>query len=220
MKNVLKYPGSKKRVAPWIIQNMPRHKVYLEPYFGGGAVFFQKQRSRIETINDLSEDVYNYFFVLRECPEELIRKIHLTTFSRSEYERCYEYTEDSVERARRFAVRCCQGFGCSNKYKNGWRNSKSGASPITTNFWKDFPETLYQASERLKEAQIECRPAVELIRLKHKGSVMISGYDNEMYNEILRGWNVSTCQTIAENSQPRTEKIWMNYYEDNIFNLF
>lgn len=60
MKNVLKYPGSKKRVAPWIIQNMPRHKVYLEPYFGGGAVFFQKQRSRIETINDISEDVYNY----------------------------------------------------------------------------------------------------------------------------------------------------------------
>lgn len=165
-----------------------------------------------------------------------------------------------MERARRFAVRCCQGFGCSNKYKNGWRNSKSGASPITTNFWKDFPETLYQASERLKEAQIECRPAVELIRqynreevfiyadppylldtrknylyehemtdkeheellmelLKHKGSVMISGYDNEMYNDILHGWNVSTCKTIAENSQPRMEKIWMNYSEDNFFNL-
>lgn len=260
MKNVLKYPGSKTRVAPWIVEHIPEHKVYLEPFFGGGAVFFNKSPAYLETVNDISEEVYNYFQVLRDCPEELMLKIHLTTFSRAEYEHCYEYTEDRVERARRFAVRCCQGFGCSNRYKNGWRNSKSKMSPVTYKFWNEFPEILRQASERLKEAQIECKPAVELIKQynkeevfiyadppyllstrkgylyenemtdeeheellmtlkEHKGKVMISGYDNKLYNELLKGWRISTCRAVAENSTMRTEKIWMNYSEDNFFNM-
>ncbi len=37
MKNVLKYPGSKTRIAKWITQFIPEHDIYLEPFFGGGA---------------------------------------------------------------------------------------------------------------------------------------------------------------------------------------
>lgn len=43
MKSVLKYPGAKNRLATWIIQHIPEHKVYIEPYFGSGAVFFNKK---------------------------------------------------------------------------------------------------------------------------------------------------------------------------------
>lgn len=43
MKTILKYPGAKNRLAPWIVSNMPSHEVYLEPFFGSGAVFFNKQ---------------------------------------------------------------------------------------------------------------------------------------------------------------------------------
>ncbi|MDE5897895.1 MAG: DNA adenine methylase [Treponemataceae bacterium] len=39
MKAVLKYPGAKNRLAPWIASHIPPHDVYLEPYFGSGAVF-------------------------------------------------------------------------------------------------------------------------------------------------------------------------------------
>lgn len=46
MKNVLKYPGSKTRIANWIAQFIPEHDVYLEPFFGGGAVFFNKKPTR------------------------------------------------------------------------------------------------------------------------------------------------------------------------------
>jgi len=41
---ILKYPGAKWNLANWIIQQMPPHKVYLEPFFGSGAVFFNKPR--------------------------------------------------------------------------------------------------------------------------------------------------------------------------------
>ena len=55
MKCVLKYPGAKNRIADWICEYIPPHKVYLEPYFGSGAVFFTKVPARIETLNDLTE---------------------------------------------------------------------------------------------------------------------------------------------------------------------
>lgn len=75
IKTILKYPGAKNRIADWIVSFIPEHKVYLEPFFGGGAVFFHKQKSRIETINDLDNNVYTFFKVLRDKPEELIWRL-------------------------------------------------------------------------------------------------------------------------------------------------
>ena len=37
MKAILKYPGAKNRIAKWIVDNIPTHKVYCEPFFGSGA---------------------------------------------------------------------------------------------------------------------------------------------------------------------------------------
>lgn len=71
-KCALKYPGAKNRIAGWICGNIPAHDVYLEPFFGSGAVFFNKQPAKIETINDLDDNVVNYFKVIREKSDELI----------------------------------------------------------------------------------------------------------------------------------------------------
>lgn len=59
MKAILKYPGSKWRIADWVISFFPEHHSYLEPFFGSGATFFQKKPSNIETINDLDGGVVN-----------------------------------------------------------------------------------------------------------------------------------------------------------------
>ena len=75
MKTILKYPGAKNRLAPWICEHIPNHKVYLEPFFGSGAVFFNKTPVHIETINDLNSDVYNFFKVLRDNGNILARTI-------------------------------------------------------------------------------------------------------------------------------------------------
>ena len=61
MKAVVKYPGSKWGPAKWIISHFPDHHSYLEPYFGSGAVLFNKQRSHIETVNDLDGRIVNLF---------------------------------------------------------------------------------------------------------------------------------------------------------------
>ena len=65
MKALLKYPGAKWRLAPWIISHFPDHHSYLEPFFGSGAVLFNKPKSNIETVNDLDDEVINFFECIR-----------------------------------------------------------------------------------------------------------------------------------------------------------
>lgn len=98
----LRYYGGKWNLAPWIISHFPPHKNYVEPCAGACSVLLQKPRSRLETINDLDGNVVNFFQVLRDRPEDLMRKIRLTPWAREEYEVCRSGTDDPLETARRF----------------------------------------------------------------------------------------------------------------------
>lgn len=165
MNAILKYPGAKARITDWICSYIPQHDVYLEPFFESGAVFFCKKPAKIETINDLDGNVVNYFRMVREHPEELAQLLLKTSYARDEYEAAYIKNENDsdIEKARKFAVRCEMGFGCSNRYKNGFRSSQQRTSPWVTKAWKKFSEVLSEASIRLTNAQIENLPALELI---------------------------------------------------------
>lgn len=252
LKSVLKYPGAKNRIAPWICEYIPKHDVYLEPFAGSLAILFNKERSHIETVNDLHGEVVNFFRVLRDNPEALIKLIELTPYSREEYDLSYSCTDDDIERARRFCVRCWMGFGCANLYHNGFKSGQQSNSPNPAKAWAELPETLSLATERLKGVQIENLPAIELINRydtsdvfiyadppylhetrknylykhemsdaehvellkslsKHPGKVLISGYDNDLYNEFLNGWKKVYKNTLAEGGARRIETLWMNY---------
>ena len=150
MEAVLKYPGAKNRLAEWIISFIPEHRVYLELFFGSGAVFFNKDPAKIETLNDLDGEVYNLFKVIRDRPEEFAKSLEMTPYSREEYENAYKKVsaETELERARKFMVRCWLGMGSSNVYKNGFRSSQQGNSPKTTKHWGELPDRVLLAARR------------------------------------------------------------------------
>lgn len=106
MRPVLKYPGAKWSMAEWITSHIPPHKTYLEPYFGSGAVLFNKAPSPIETINDLDDNVTNLFSIIRDNPKYLSRLVAATPYSRREYDLTFEGFEpvDNFEKARRFLI--------------------------------------------------------------------------------------------------------------------
>ena len=164
MKSVLKYPGAKWRISEWIISHFPEHKVYCEPFFGSGGVFFNKPQTYIETINDIDGNIVNLFKVCRDNPEELTRLIEFTPFAREEFEDCYEMSDDPIEQARRTLVRYHQSFGTSNSSKKSWRNVQNYGGPRTATMWNYLPGRIVEVCERLKEAQIENIDAIELIR--------------------------------------------------------
>lgn len=70
MECVLKYPGSKWNIASAIVNLIPEHHSYVEPYFGSGAVFFNKNPSNIETINDLDDDKRSRYVIPKNKREE------------------------------------------------------------------------------------------------------------------------------------------------------
>ncbi len=127
MKAIFRYPGSKWSLADWIIEHFPpeyEKMVYLEPFAGSAAVFFNKRPGAVETINDLDSDIVNLFYVLREMPDELKRVLDLTPYSREEYDKSFEKCDDPLEEARRFVVRTTQAIGAKIGTKCGWRNHK------------------------------------------------------------------------------------------------
>lgn len=177
MKSLLHYPGSKKRIASWIIGNMPEHHSYLEPYFGGGAVLFEKPPSRIETVNDLDGDVVNFFRVIRdpESCQELEHWLTYTPYSRQVYDESFEKEPRSpVEQAGYFAIRSMQSHGFRTSEKTGWKKDVYGReAAYAVKNWNELPEALAEMAARLKSVQIENRPALELIRAFDHENVLI-----------------------------------------------
>jgi len=259
MRPVLKYPGSKWNIAKRLASLVPEHHSYLEPYFGSGALLFNKPPSDIETVNDLDSDVVNLFRCIQKDSERLSRLVMTTPFSREVYERqfagepCQLYASD-FQRAAGFLVKCWQGYGYrTNGYKVGWRRDVQGRErAYALRDWYHLPEWIIGITDRLRMVQIENRPALGLIKqfdysnvfmyidppyllsnrsgrqYRHemedadheellgtlrdlRAAVMVSGYESEMYNSYLSGWEKVTFPSCAEQGRPREEVVWMNY---------
>ena len=186
IKPVLKYPGAKWNLAEWIISFLPQHTTYLEPYFGSGAVFFNKQPSSVETINDINSDVVSLFKILRDRPEELAELIELTPWARDEYYSSCIKTGDELEDARRFITRCWQAFGARIDARSGWRHEKKGTMRASTyHTWLTLHKRIMATAGRLRECQIENKPAVELIKSYNYDTCLI--YADPPYMLETRG---------------------------------
>lgn len=168
MNPTLKYPGAKWRTVDWIISHMPPHKSYLEPFFGSGAVLFNKIPAQYETINDIDGRVVQFFRTCREQPDALAEALSLTPWAREEFDAAHDCMpwDSEVERARKFAVRCWMSFG-GRPDKNGWSITTSASpnpGPCTTKIWHRMPDTVKAVAERLLDVQIDNVPAVDIIR--------------------------------------------------------
>lgn len=160
-----------------MIQFFPKHHSYLEPFFGGGGVFFNKPISNIETINDLDGEVVNLFECIRDDPEQLARMVFFVPYSREVYDRAYskDIPADRFERAARLMIRCNMGHGFrANGVKVGWKRDVAGRErAYAAKAWCDLPSIITDAAERLRGVQIECRPAAQLIEEFNSPNVLI-----------------------------------------------
>lgn len=163
----LRYPGAKWSLASWILRHFPdpsAYDCYIEPFAGSAACFFSMDVLPRHTIlNDLSHEITTLFRVLRTRAPELVHALEMTPWSRNEYEKSTEPTDDEVECARRFVVRCWQAHGSRMYGNSGWSRGGPGAkSPLK--LWLTLPDRLLAVADRLKYAEIESRPALRLLQ--------------------------------------------------------
>lgn len=171
----LRYHGAKWRLAPWILHRFPplaSFDAYVEPYGGSAAVLLRKERSPIEVLNDLDDDVVNFFRVMRDCRDALIQAIEYTPFARREWEAAGDFTSDPLERARRFYLRSYGSIaGPTAQWRSGWRRQKvlarkadgTGEMSVAAANFADI-EHLYVVADRLRGVFIEAEDAPTLIR--------------------------------------------------------
>ena len=179
MKAILKYPGSKWNIARRLAELIPAHHSYLEPYFGSGAVLFNKLPSDIETVNDMDSDVTNLFQCIQQDSERLARLVMTAPYSREVYDK--QFSEhfsgyaSRYQQAAGFLIRCWQGYGFrTNSHKVGWKNDVQGRERAYALWnWYRLPDWIIEIAERLRKVQIENRPALEVIERFNYPNVFI-----------------------------------------------
>lgn len=186
--------GGKYSHLDWLLPYLPMCHHYCEPFGGSGAVLLNRNPSPVETYNDLDGEVVNFFRALRTNPDELIRQITFTPFSREEFSLAcnIDASLPDIERARRFYVRARQvRTGLAQTASLGrWANckntSRSGMSGVISR-WIGGVEQLDAIASRLLRVQIENRPAIEVIRLYDDENTLF--YCDPPYIHSTRGDN-------------------------------
>ena len=169
MKTPITYYGGKQRLCKQILSMIPACKIYCEPYFGGGAVFFAKRPSDVEVINDHDErlitfyrQVVDNFDALREmvqktlCSESEWLKARRIFYGRGEH-KAADVSE--LEIAWSVWVMCNMSYSASPNC--GWKWDNAASTPRMLNTKRNsFTKALH---ERLATVQISCRDAITCI---------------------------------------------------------
>lgn len=189
------YYGGKTTLARRIVELLPKHEHYVEPFAGSLAVLLAKPPSKMETVNDLDGDLMHFWRILRDRPSELIRACALTPHSRAEHDAAYTDSDDDLERARSVWIRVSQGRTGTLR-RTGWRHyvdpAGSGASLPT--YLDGYVDRMAAAAERLHRVSLECRPANELIQSYAKFDTVCL-YLDPPYLGSLRSRNYRTEMT-------------------------
>ena len=175
MKPPLSYYGGKQKLSRDICRALyqsPNWDVrghYIEPYFGGGAVFFAKEPQRMETINDLNDSLIAFYRVVKDPAgfERVKALLDGTLYSRSEFNRAGrilrgEYDASDVAKAWAVFVQSFQSYG--GRWHHGWLLNYSPRGRMDAQTWRRKIERLTaEYCERLENAQVDNRNALSVI---------------------------------------------------------
>lgn len=163
MSSVLSYIGGKHRVASFIVSLIPEHRTYTEPFAGGAQVFFRKSPSKVEVLNDLNNDVVNFFRICQNHYDELLRYLRFTLVSRHWYDlfaKTPPETMTDIQRAARFL------YLQKNSYAGRVIRQNLRYSIVQPPSYRaDTIEALIRKThERLQGVQIECLPYEQVLK--------------------------------------------------------
>ncbi|MCK4666795.1 DNA adenine methylase [Candidatus Dependentiae bacterium] len=237
----INYYGSKFNMLPYIIPKIPPHRVYIEPFFGGGTVFFAKLKSHCEVINDINDNVVNFFRVLQTNFAALARLIEYSCNSRSMhkqtkiiYKNPSQY--DEITRAWAFWYQSNVSFGnkvCNGGWAYGWNsNDNSHQGRVFANRKK---RVVLELAKRMEDVQIECADAIGLIKKSiHKDDIFFyldppyisadmghykNTFSKEDFQELLKLLSTAGAKFLLSSYKENILLEYRNKYDWNYFEI-
>ena len=152
--------GGKSRLRKTILERIPEHTCYVEPFFGAGWVYFGKEPSKVEVINDIDKELINMFRMIKYHAPEIERVLEYEFSGRDmfeEYKHCTVEYLTEIQRAVRFLYLISQSFaGKGGTY--GYGTNKGPAPQI---FYKGV---LNDIKERLRNTYVENKSFEDIIK--------------------------------------------------------
>lgn len=184
LKPPISWMGGKSQLRKHIIEIMPEHKCYVELFFGAGWVYFGKDKSKVEVINDIDKELINLFKMIKYHGPEIERLLEYEFTGRDIFEEYKDYTLEhltEIHRAIRFLYLINNSF--ASKGNNfGYATSKV---PNQKLFLTDY---LYKIKERLSNTYVENLSFEKIIEKYDREETLFfadppyfqtSGYGNE-----------------------------------------
>ena len=164
MKTPISYYGGKQQLLQHILPIIPEHDLYVEPFFGGGAVYWAKEPAKCEVVNDVNMNIVNFYEVLKHSYFDLRKLVEATLHSRETYKKAmiiydspWLFPDNPVLRAWAFWVVTNQGFSCRI---GTWGYDRDKRAKTIQNKVDAFQEEL---TDRMRYTQIECNEAHKVI---------------------------------------------------------
>lgn len=163
------YPGGKGKSYQQIINLMPRHNTYIEPFLGSAAVLKNKLVAKINIVNDLEKSCLQDI-ALVNCKLE-------------------KYNTDAVELLKNTLLDERTLIYCDPPYVQSTRKKQKI-------YKHEYSDDMH----------------IELLEFLTKQTcmVMISGYDNSLYQKYLKNWNSYSFSSQTQNGV-REETVWFNF---------
>lgn len=137
---ILRRLGNKSKIAAEIQKHFPPHKIYIEPFFGAGGMFFNKPKAKYNIVNDLDSDVFNLFQVVMNQKEELEKAFYMMPIHSDLLEYWKKNQEsEPIKKALRFLfLSNLTWLGKPNTIKFG---ASGGYQHIKQNFKEELTDT-------------------------------------------------------------------------------
>lgn len=159
---IIPWLGGKRRLARSILERFPAHACYVEAFCGAAAIFFAKEPSEVEVLNDINGELVNLYRVIQHHIEEFARQFKWALSSRQVFE--WERRKDpetltDIQRAARFYYLQKHSFGARVDGRSYGTATTSGPR---LNLLR-LEEDLSQAHLRLHGVQVENLPWQEVV---------------------------------------------------------
>lgn len=151
LKSPISRMGGKSKLRKTIIEMIPEHTCYIELFFGAGWVYFGKELSKVEVINDIDKELINFFKMIKYHAPEVERMLQYEFSGRDIFEEYKNYTIESlteINRAVRFLYLIIQSFAS----KGNHYGYAAAGKPSQHIFYKD---ELKEVRERMKNTYVE-----------------------------------------------------------------
>jgi DNA adenine methylase len=161
----VKWHGGKRYLAKRIVENFPKHRIYLEAFGGGASVLLNKPTVDVEVYNDLDTRITRLFRVLREQGQQFLDKVQFILYSQIEFEEAGHYPEGAsdLDMAVCDYVRWRQSFGGKGESWSYTTTRARGGMAGDVNAWWTAIDGLPVIIDRIRRVQIICQPATEAI---------------------------------------------------------